>query len=82
MGGILRTLGVEFEVSSRTIERLIPKDGPSKAKAVLGDSSGSRVQRRGEMKRSETKANNESEELGAPVDGLGALSSMSYTGFR
>ena len=47
--------GVEFEISSRTIERLIPKDGPDKAKAVLGDSSGSRVQRRLERKRSDQR---------------------------
>lgn len=46
---------VEFEVSSRTIERLIPKDGSDKANAVLGDSSGSRVQRRLEMKRSDQR---------------------------
>lgn len=78
----LELWGVEFEVISRTIEGLIPKDGPDKAKAVLGDSSGSRVQRRGEMKRSETKTKDESEELGAPLGGLGALTSMSYTGFR
>lgn len=51
----LEFCGVEFEVSSRTIERLIPKDGPDKAKAVLGDSSGSRVQRRLERKRSDQR---------------------------
>lgn len=67
--------GVEFEVSSRTIERLIPKDGPDKAKAVLGDSSGSRVQRRLAMKRSEQRPRQRMSHL----DGLRALTSMSYT---